>query len=103
MKKITLILLSAALLVGCAKKVQDNTLSWFSGPDMWNYQLIIFTDNDIVTTNVTSLDQAVSILNQYGWKFVSADVEDGDQVYHMRREARTKCDFNLVPSSKSIQ
>ena len=70
-----------------------------------NHTLIIkFTDRQNILTNVGSLDQAASILGQYGWEFVSSESSGDETVYHMKRQARKDGDFDLVPLSvKELQ
>jgi hypothetical protein len=111
MKVFVSILFCTVLLFGCSKppteiKYETKTMDWMKENDavrmlgLTNHTLIIhFSDKKDILTNVDSLDQAANILGEYGWEFVSSEVNDGTTVYHMKRQASKDGGFDLVPLS----
>ena len=96
-------LLGSLFLFGCSKKIQNETLEWDidsanSAYPYTNQELGIFAENNGITTNVASIDEAMSVLNQYDWEFVSSETKGDKQIYHVKRQARTKCIFIMSPN-----
>jgi hypothetical protein len=98
MKTFTLTLFILIVITGCSEKIQNATMSWDTDGLVYkNQTLNIFCDSGPIQTNVDSLDEAASILGQYGWEFVSSETQNGEETYHMKRQARTDCTFVLCP------
>jgi hypothetical protein len=85
MKKSVAIFCGAFVICGCRQnKYETQEMTWY-GDISTNMHLIVSGKDGVLETNVDSLDQAANIVGQYGWEFVNSDVENGDQVYHMKR------------------
>lgn len=99
MKSVAAVTVMLLLLCGCGQqKSQVGTMIWPG--DATNCQLSLVIKGSVLTTNVTSLNQASDFLGQYGWQFASENTDGGNRAFYMKRQYKGDdvSTFALMPA-----
>jgi hypothetical protein len=93
----------AALMAGCSKpvdpvKLNDSEITWMEG--YTNAHVFISVDKLQTNIPVTGLESALSVANQYGWKFVSSERDRYSETYHIQRAGSGDATISLIAELK---
>jgi hypothetical protein len=95
-------LIAAALLCGCSKPavvkqdvVSDAKITWFHNDH--NATLDVIVGQMQTNLPVSSLDEALSKANQFGWKFISGEHDEYSESYHVQRTGHDTAYLFVIP------